>query len=247
MLHYKKKKNNAGIIKERLELTEIIRNEYKYRKEHNIERNDIFQILLSDGNIDDQIHRTFGLFIAILSNTQVTLCWVLVYILKYPEILNEVLKEINSLPDSLSYDDLLKTPILEATIKETLRDIAVPLHIRTNLIDVEFKGYTIPKNSVIAVSPYAQSFSNCYPNPNKFDIKNMLNNSATINEFLIFGMGKHKCIGRPVALLFIKYSLIGLLKAFNWKLESPIPGKDYLRCIGVPYPSKDITVSYVKK
>jgi len=245
-----KEKLNAKIIKEREETTEFIREEYKYRQEHKIDRNDLLQMLITDGNgsLEQQIHRIFGFFVAILSNTQITLCWVLTFILKHPEVFNEVLKEVNKLPDAPTIEDLLKTPILEAVIKETLRNIAVPLHLRANLAEIDYKGFKIPKDSVIAVSPYAQAHSSSYPYPDAFDIRNMLNNeSITTNDFLPFGMGKHKCIGRPVAMLLLKYPIIGFLKTFDWKLESPIPDKDYVNCIGVPYPSKDITVSYVKK
>jgi len=231
-----KEKIFEEIVGQRVYLKEQLEAELEYRKVNNIEINDLLHILTSEGDFKTQVARTTGFFFAVLANTQATLAWVMTYIIRYPEIMRKVTEEADKMTYPYTWEELNKTQIIDAAIKETLRYvIAVPFHFRVSGEDLEYKGYKIPKNSLVAVSPYVQMRGSCYPNPHSFDINNFIGNEKiTQNDFLTFGMGKHKCVGRPFAEIMMKQAIFTWLREFEWKVESDIPKPDYVGSLGIP-------------
>jgi cytochrome P450 len=93
--------------------------------------------------------------------------WAILYMLHNPEVQEKMSKEIQNvvgfgrLP---SIHDKPEMPYCEAVINETLRiGNIVPLSVPHGTSeDVEFKGYTIPRNTVVIAKscvPYVASFS----------------------------------------------------------------------------------------
>jgi len=237
------------IVAQRTYLKEKLEEELQYRKDNKIERNDLLHILTSEGDFKTQVARSTGFFFAVLANTQATLAWAMTCILQYPDVKRRVTEEADSIPYPYTWEDLNKTQIIDAAIKETLRYlIAVPFHFRVSGEDSEYKGYHIPKNSLVAVSPYVQMRGSCYPNPHQFDLNNFLgNDKITQNDFLTFGIGKHKCVGRPFAEIMMKEAILTWLRDFSWKVESKIPKPDYVGSLGIPWTAEKIVVSYKRR
>ena len=87
-----------------------------------------------------------------------TLCWLLMYMAWHPEIQERLQKaldaEFGCEEYAFSLDDKDRMPLLEAVLVETQRLAAIaPFAIpHTTMQDVEFKGYSIPKDTIVSTS-----------------------------------------------------------------------------------------------
>jgi len=117
-----------------------------------------------------------------------------------------------------------ETPVMQACIKETLR-LMPPAwsFFRTAKESVEFDGYSIPKNTVIMISPYIlHRDKTVWPSPETFDPERFLG-GAEIHpyRYMPFGQGPHICIGNRLAMTEIHAIAVTLFSRFSFTFESP--------------------------
>lgn len=90
--------------------------------------------------------------------------------------------------------------LLDQAIEEVLR-FEAPVHglFRTNNVEIELGGYTIPKDTKICLMwGSANRDPELFENPNTFDVSRDL---RALRQNLTFGQGLHKCLGAPLARL----------------------------------------------
>lgn len=126
----------------------------------------------------------------------------------YPEVQKVAQAELDRaigtdrLPSSSDHDSL---PYVEAIYKETLRwqplaPIGIPRTLASD-IDDEYKGMRIPGRSNIIANAWSMlRDSDAYKDPERFNPSRFLGPNAESNpEEIIFGFGRRRCPGVPVA------------------------------------------------
>ncbi len=90
--------------------------------------------------------------------------------------------------------------LLDQAVEEVLR-FEAPVHglFRTNNVEIELGGHTIPKDTKICLMwGSANRDPELFDDPNRFDVSRDL---RSLRQNLTFGQGLHKCLGAPLARL----------------------------------------------
>ena len=174
-------------------------------------------------------------FVSGAETTTTVIGWVILYLLRHPEIQTKIHQELdrvigpNRLPGLSDRKDL---NYLEAVITETMRISSVaPLGVpHKTTTDTNIGEYPIPKGTTVVINTWAihhdpdvwkdpQSFD-----PDRFlDVNGNIITSATTNGFVPFSFGRRACIGEKMARNILFLFLAQLLHEFRF--ENP-KGRD---------------------
>ncbi|CAN6342705.1 unnamed protein product [Urochloa humidicola] len=185
-----------------------------------------------DGGIEinRDVIRAFctDLIVAGADTSSNTIEWALAELLKNPEAMRKLQKELRTVLGSkpeVEDSDMDRLPYLRAVIKETLRlHPVVPMLSYKAEATVEVQGYTIPEGSNVVVNVWAIHHSaDVWPEPFKFMPERFLMHKeidyfGRSFEFLPFGSGRHICLGLPLANRMLPVMLGSLVHQFEWKL-----------------------------
>ncbi|NXW89272.1 CP1B1 protein, partial [Alopecoenas beccarii] len=144
--------------------------------------------------------------------TATALSWVLLLLLKHPQLQRDLQAELDRvvgrsrLPGA---EDRPRLPLLESFIYETLRyssfvPIAIP-HATTD--DVELEGFHIPKGTVVFINQWSVNHDGAkWPDPQRFDPTRFLDAERRLDRgragsVMIFSAGQRRCIGDQLAKL----------------------------------------------
>ncbi|XP_038573717.1 5-beta-cholestane-3-alpha,7-alpha-diol 12-alpha-hydroxylase-like [Micropterus salmoides] len=222
----------------------------------------------------------FVLLWASQGNTGPSAFWLLLYLMKNPEAMTAVKGEIDKvLKESgqevlrggplinLTHEMLMKTPILDSAVEETLRLTASPLLTREVLQDMTLKmadgrGYFLRKGDRVAVFPYSAVHIDpeIHPDPHSFKYDRFLNpDGMKKTDFykagkkvkyynMPWGAGVSMCPGRFFATNELKQFAFLMLVYFEIELKNPdekIPEFDFRRWgFGSIQPTRDVQFRY---
>ena len=139
------------------------------------------------------------LFIVGSETSATTIRWALVYLMNNMDMLKKMREEIDDVVGSARFPSLAdksNLPYCEAVILETLRlgniaPFALPHKVSE---DIHYKGYTIPKDSVIMPCIESVSFDeNLFPDSQRFKPERFIDEKNTIvghERVLSFSLGK---------------------------------------------------------
>ena len=177
-----------------------------------------------EGGLSDQDvmnHMIFLLFAAHDTTTS-TLCSIIYMLAKHPHWQDVLVNEMEGLgKDTLDYDDLGKMEKTGWVFRETLRmRPALTTFPRRTVKDVEYQGYTLPKNTLVNVSTlYTHYMEEYWSNPTTFDPERFSDKRAEhkkhFYQWVPFGGGHHKCLGLNFAELQTKTFLFQFLKRYR--------------------------------
>lgn len=195
--------------------------------------------------------------------------WFLLHLADKPELQEELYNEVLSVLakkggkiTNLAYEDLQEMPLVNNTIKETLR-LHMPLHsifrkVMNNLVLPNTK-YVVPKGHYVLASPgYAHLSEEWFPNalafhPHRWEEIDDASaqdpsaedsvdfgfgkvNKGVASPYLPFGGGRHRCIGEQFA--YVQLGTILATFVYNVKLSFPpgrtVPLSDYLSMVVLP-------------
>ncbi|OXB56138.1 hypothetical protein ASZ78_011722 [Callipepla squamata] len=144
--------------------------------------------------------------------TSTALSWILLLLLKHPQIQKDLQAELDQvvghgrLPTA---EDRPHLPLLEAFIYEALRYSSfVPITIpHATTADVELEGFHIPKGTVVFVNQWSVNHDcSKWPEPQRFDPTRFLDEQQRVDReragsVMIFSAGQRRCIGDQLSKL----------------------------------------------
>ncbi len=240
---------------------------------------DLIDSLMTHSTYKDGVKMTdqeiANLLIGILMGGQhtsaATLAWFLLHLAENPQLQEELYAEVMSvlgpqggLLDALLYESLQQMPLVNNTIKETLR-MHMPLHSIfrkvMNPLVVPNTQYVVPAGHHVLVSPgYAQMNERYFPHADKFDPHRWDTATAASGSddvvdygfgavskgvsspYLPFGGGRHRCIGEQFAYVQLGTILATYVYNLRWKFTPghQLPAVDYTSMVTLPMEPADI-------
>ncbi|XP_051720028.1 cytochrome P450 2G1-like [Ctenopharyngodon idella] len=184
---------------------------------------------------DNMLGTVINLFVAGTETTSTTIRYALMLLIKHPHIQEQMQREIdrvigqNRIP---TMDDRKSLPFTDAVIHEVQRytDI-VPLnvpHYATH--DISFRGYLIPKNTVIL--PMLHSVlrdEGQWETPWTFNPEHFLDANGNFKKnpaFFPFSAGKRFCVGESLARMELFLVIVSLLQKFSFSSPKGPDGID---------------------
>ncbi len=153
--------------------------------------------------------------------TSATLTWAVYLLLTHPKVLANVHEEVTDGRRQVAVKTFSPSPVthhpspyLDAVISETLRLYpAAPAGLRMATRELEYKGFRIPKGSLLAYSIYAtHRQESVFPDALTFKPERWLEDKKPDTfDYLPFGYGSRYCIGARLATTLIKLHLTHLL------------------------------------
>ncbi|XP_065864840.1 cytochrome P450 76T24-like [Euphorbia lathyris] len=213
-----------GIITQRLELKSssiIVK-----------DKEDLLDFLLNNNSelsLVDIKHLFLDLFLGGTDTTSKTLEWGMAELLRNPEKLLKLKKELEEVEGEIQESDINKLPYLQATVKEIFRlHPPVPfLAPRKAESDVEIGGFKIPENAQILINLWAMGRDGkIWENPDKFEPERFMASKIDVKgrdfELIPFGAGRRICPGLILVHRMLHLILASLVHSFNWKLAHSI-------------------------
>ncbi|XP_047206753.1 cytochrome P450 1B1 [Girardinichthys multiradiatus] len=160
---------------------------------------------------EDYVTPTIGdIFGASQDTLSTALQWIILILVKYPEIQARLQLEVDRVVDQdrlPSIEDQPRLPYVMAFLYEIMRFTSfVPLTIpHSTLTDTSIMGYTVPKNTVIFINQWSINHDPAmWSNPESFDPERFLDPQGALNKdltssVLIFSLGRRRCIGEELS------------------------------------------------
>ncbi|XP_014368134.2 cytochrome P450 18a1 [Papilio machaon] len=169
------------------------------------------------------------LFSAGMETIKSSLLWMIVFMLRNPEVKRRVQEELDSVIGSdriITVEDMPDLVYTESTILETLRmSSIVPLattHSPTK--DVNLNGYRIPAGSqVVPLINCVHMDPTLWEEPSKFNPSRFIDEAGRIKRpefFMPFGVGRRMCLGDVLARMEMFMFFATIMHQFDIQMEA---------------------------
>lgn len=165
--------------------------------------------------VEDIRNELVTMIIAGNETSALTLFWGILEILNDKTIYHKIKEETSS--KDLNMPDFEKDfPYLNKCILETLRKYPAVWAVTREVKEpCEYKGVRFKKNDIVVISPYFfHRNKNIWDNPEKF-IPERFDKDISDDIYIPFARGPRFCIGKPLALFEIRYTMYHLFKKFS--------------------------------
>jgi len=205
------------------QLNAAMREIIERKKAAGADGNDVVSMLLNARDADgsafteqEVIGNTFTIFAAGHETSANALTWALFLLSQHPRMAADLLTELDDLVQGTppTLQEMNGVPLLEATIKETLRLMPpAPFSIRIAVQPTELGGYQLPAGTEAILSIYhTHHMADLYEQPEVFNPYRWIGIERNTFEFNPFLAGPHMCIGGPFAMLEMKLVLAMILQ-----------------------------------
>ncbi len=202
------------------------------------EERDLLDVLISLKNPDGTQHFSTdvitGMFISMMfaghHTSSGTAAWTMIELLRNPGVMDQVTKELDDLyadGSAVSFQALREIPVLESTLKETLRmHPPLILLLRVAKEEIEIGGHTIPVGTLVGATPKVSNMiPEDFPSPNSFDpgryIDPRQEDLTNRWTWIPFGAGRHRCVGNAFAMMQMKAIFSVILRDFEFEMAQP--------------------------
>ncbi|KAH0620178.1 hypothetical protein JD844_020182 [Phrynosoma platyrhinos] len=184
---------------------------------------------------------TLDLFVAGAESTSLVLKYMLLALMKYPEVQEKVRQDIDRVigpSQTPCLADLSQMPYTDAVIHEVHRSLAlVPLNVPHAVTkDTLFRQYLIPKGTTIFPALKASLYDKAeFPHPERFDPGHFLDGKGALRKsefFIPFSIGQRACLGERMASVTIFVCLATLLQHFRLRPHVPPEELDLSPTVG---------------
>ncbi|XP_017772314.1 PREDICTED: cytochrome P450 9e2 [Nicrophorus vespilloides] len=210
----------------------VIADSIKYRKDNNVTRSDVIQLLMdvkkekSFITDHDIVAQALSFFFAGFETVTYSISFMCYELALNPDVQDKLYEEIQAtFEGDVNYEAFAKMKYMDMVITETLRRWGPSVVIDR----VCTKDYKIPaklpnerdllikKGQLIFIPVHAMHWNpEIYEDPHRFYPERFLDkNSADPNNLLSFGIGPRSCIGSRFAILECKLMLAYLLKDYE--------------------------------
>ncbi|XP_068136226.1 cytochrome P450 2B11-like [Hyperolius riggenbachi] len=202
---------------------------------------------------DNLLMLVSDLFLAGTQTTSTTLQWGLLLMIKYPQIQRKVQDEIDRVIGLAQpqVEHRKQMPYTDAVIHEVQRfGDTVPLTLpHATATDVTFRGYTIPKGTVVMPVLFSSHKDKAYfAKPDEFFPEHFLDPEGNFKKneaFLPFSLGKRSCAGENMGRMELFLFFTSLLQNFTFHAPPGAevdltPCKGFINC---PLPHSICAVS----
>lgn len=156
--------------------------------------------------------------------TATSLAWAMYRIHSNPEVLENILQEINAVvgQGEIKQEHVAKLEYLDAVVKETLRLLPIISFVVRELQEpMHIDGYDLPAGvTVVPCIQIAHHRQDFWPDPETFKPERFLNSNISPYNFLPFGGGVRRCLGSGMALYEMKIVLAQMLRKKSFALIS---------------------------
>ncbi|KAM4641332.1 uncharacterized protein O3C94_015729 [Discoglossus pictus] len=202
---------------------------------------------------------TLQIFFAGADTISTTLTYSLLILMKHSDVLAKVHEEIDRVIGQNQHpklQDRKKMPYTDAVMHEIQRYADLfPMGLpRKTPYDVQFRGYTIPKDTnVFPMLTSVLRDPSCFLYPDEFNPKNFLEENGDLkknNGFMPLSAGKRICLGEALVRMELFLLLVTILQNFDLKSLVPLEDLDLapevsgLGNIPKPYKLSFITRSF---
>ena len=156
--------------------------------------------------------------------------WVLSELLKHPNVMKKVQKEIEKvvgMDRMVDESDLERLEYLDMVVKEAFRlhPVAPLLVPHESLEDCTINGYHIPKKARIIVNAWAIGRNpNAWTDAEKFIPERFVGSGIDLRghdfQLLPFGSGRRGCPGMQLGLTVVRIAVAQLVHCFDWELPN---------------------------
>lgn len=185
---------------------------------------DVLSVLLAEQAAPDEIRdQVFTLLVAGHDTTAVTLSWTLHFLAQDPARWETLAAQVRRVESDPAAGRVLDIPLLDATLRESLRlQPVIPFVKRTLARPLLLGVHELPAGTVVAPCMYlAHRDPQRYPAPQRFLPERFLQRRPTPTEWFPFGGGQHRCVGSSLALYLMKLILATVLTRTTLQ---PVPG-----------------------
>jgi cytochrome P450 len=214
--------------------SEILREEIRAGRERGTAgRTDVLAMMLDARDeagqplSEDEIHdELVTLLLAGHETTATSLAWALRWILPDANLVARLRDEIATAAGDP--ERIAKLPLLDATVKESLRlQPIVPVVGRLLKQPMRIGGMDLPRGTIVSPAIYlVHRRPSLYPDPTRFRPERFLTFKPSPSEWLPFGGGLRRCIGAAFAVYEMKMVLSTLLPRVDARLA-----KDNVRVV----------------
>ncbi|CAG2106307.1 unnamed protein product, partial [Medioppia subpectinata] len=201
---------------------------------------------------DEVVAQSVMFFLAGVEGTAITLSYLVYELALNPDIQDLLVAEtapaFNDSTGDIDYESLLRLPLVDAVVSETLRKYTPALSLVREAMedvvltnDTDGSKFKIEKGMNVEIPVYAIHHDpDNYPDPECFKPERFLpenRHNLKPYTYLPFGVGPRNCIGMRFALLEIKLAMVKLVRQFRfYRLpNTDVPavftrGRIYLLC-----------------
>ncbi len=190
---------------------------------------------------EDVINHMIFLLMAAHDTSTITLTNMLYQLARHPDWQTRLREESRALgKQQLSYEDLASLQNMKRVMKETLRLCApVPSMPRRTTRDCEFKGFEIPANQLVTISPwFAHKMPEYWQEPEYFDPERFAPGREEDKQhpfqWVPFGGGAHKCIGLHFGEMEVMAALHQILLNYEWSVPADYRVRYDFRTLPIP-------------
>lgn len=190
---------------------------------------------------EDIVNHMIFVLMAAHDTSTITLTNMIYWLARQPEWQQRLRADSMAVGDA--QPDLEKLTALEKmdwVMKEALRLCApVPGLPRRAVRDAEYKGFHIPADSFVTISPwFTHTAAHLWKSPERFDPERFSPKRAEDREhpfkWLPFGGGAHKCIGLHFGEMEVKAILHQMLLRFRWSVSEHYRMKQDFTSLPIP-------------
>lgn len=199
------------------------------------EDRDMLDVLMmvrdDEGNPRFTADEITGMFISMMfaghHTSSGTAAWTLIELLRHPDVLGEVVGELDKLyadGSDVSFRALREIPRLEGAVKEALR-LHPPLILLLRVARGDFAvcGYRVAEGDFVGATPAVSNrIPEDFPEPGEFRPERYAEprQEDLVNRWtwIPFGAGRHRCVGSAFAMMQIKAIFSVLLRDYEFEL-----------------------------